>query len=255
MGRIKSVLESPILANVVGSLTLVATIIFGYLTLHPSGVAATPATDKAAAAIAQPHAPMALPIPFLIFAGAIGIGLLLPSWVALFKSAQATGPQPTQPIRPTRRVTLPAGVDLGPPRGAPERPATVSSVPALITAPEPEPDHSLIDVSPFELSAFFDQHLTPQAEKLLEPYLGKRLRLAATVVDIDVNRGGGRVYVYATIPDPGDPHWTGMHVHLYFDQNWKSRLLILKRGNPITAVGYIERAASRTITLENCGLD
>jgi hypothetical protein len=135
------------------------------------------------------------------------------------------------------------------------------SLPVLVAAPEPEEpekperDHSLIDVSPFELSAFFDQHLTPQAEKLLEPYLGRRLRLVATVVDVDVNRGGGRVYVYATIPDPSDPKWTGVHVHLYFDQNWKSRLLILKRGNPITAVGYIERAASRMITLDNCGLE
>jgi hypothetical protein len=127
------------------------------------------------------------------------------------------------------------------------------SLPAVVTALEPEPDHSLIDVSPFELSGFFDQHLTAQAMKLLEPYLGKRLRLTTTLVDVYVYEDG-HIYVYGTIPSPKDPTWIGMHVNFYFDKKWGSRLIVLKRGNPITAIGEIMEAKSKTIFLRHCEL-
>jgi len=124
---------------------------------------------------------------------------------------------------------------------------------SIVTTPEPELDHSLIDISPFELLAFFDQHLTPQAQKLLEPYLGRRLRVTATVVDSHVYEDG-RIYVYSTIPSPSEPKWIGINVHFYFGQNWGNRLLVLKRRKPITAIGEIWKIESKTIFLKHCEL-
>jgi hypothetical protein len=124
---------------------------------------------------------------------------------------------------------------------------------SIATTPETELDHSLIDISPFELLAFFDQHLSPQALKLLEPYRGKRLRLTATLFDVHVYEDG-RLYVYGTIPSPSDPKWIGVHVNFYLDKNWENRLLVLKRDKPITAIGEIWKVDSKTIFLNHCEL-
>ncbi len=139
-------------------------------------------------------------------------------------------------------------------RGKEQLPAAVA--PSVPIVAEPERDRSLIDVSPFEIVRLFDEHLTPQAQTLLEPYIGKRLRLTIKVSDARIYGSGPEMFysVHGTIPSPTDPNWVGVHVHLYFDANWKDRVLMLKRDKSITAIGEISEAGSRSITLQHCEL-
>jgi hypothetical protein len=85
----------------------------------------------------------------------------------------------------------------------------------------------------------------------LEPHLGRRLRLTATVVDSHVYEDG-RIHVYSMIPGPSDLKW--INVNFYFEKKWGNRLLVLKRDKPITAIGEIYEVKSKTIFLTHCEL-
>jgi hypothetical protein len=115
------------------------------------------------------------------------------------------------------------------------------------TSPERRP----IDASPFELAAFFDEHLTPHAEKLLEPYIGQRMRVTAKVMDVSIYTQS--VSVRALLEKP-ENEWRYMSVLFRFDLRWKDRMLLLKKDKMITAVGNIEQVESRVIILAQCEL-
>ncbi len=84
MSRIGAVAGSSTFGNIVGSLTLVATVVLGVLGLR---------SDQGPAA-ASGAAPMGFsPVHFwgfLVFAGVLGIGLSLPSWIALFRTPKGS---------------------------------------------------------------------------------------------------------------------------------------------------------------------
>lgn len=100
-----------------------------------------------------------------------------------------------------------------------------------------------VDVTPEYLASFYDQHMTIQANKLAEDYIGKWIKVAGRLGDVYPNQV---VFAYKTF---------GVVVFMYFDMNkWKDRLSILKRGSRIEVNGQIQRVNAFEVHLENCEL-
>lgn len=126
--------------------------------------------------------------------------------------------------------------------------------PSLPMVIPPDTDHQLVEVSPFELLGFFEDHLSPQARKLAEVYLGQRIPIYAKVHDVHVFRD--RANVYGSIENLADTQSARRQytVVLQFDLSLRDKLLILKRDQFISVVGEISNVEARVLTLSNCEL-
>lgn len=233
MGRLKGILGSPILANVVGAFTLVATIVGIYISTHPSSTA-LPASLSApdTAVVARPNMFTAMPPYLFIVTGVIGVGLLLPSWIALFRAAHS---RPTE----IRALALPR--------------TTSRIIVDPVSAPD-EQSHDSIDVSPFQLWGIYDQHLTHEARKLIDAYVRKRIQVAGTVIDVWEKRDGQtRVAITVLNPDQDSQRPNGA-VRCQFDASWKGRTLTLRRNAHIKLTGQVAEVDSLFIDLDHCEL-
>jgi hypothetical protein len=94
---------------------------------------------------------------------------------------------------------------------------------------------------------FFDEHTSIQAEKLVQPYLKKWMRIPNTVVYNINDRGDEGYRVSATISNDNGPL-----VHLYFDKRWNERISILRRGSTLAIIGQIVSVETHGLRLENC---
>lgn len=98
MSRIRTVAGSSVFGNIVGALTLIATLVLGVLGLR-SDQGQTAVRAVASIGIGSAHSVFFW--VFLVFAAALGIGLLLPSWIALFGTIRsATVARPALAIPP-----------------------------------------------------------------------------------------------------------------------------------------------------------
>ena len=83
MSKIGTVAGSSIFGNIIGALTLIATVGLGVLGLRSDqGQVSTSGVSSMETSSAHPYLFWAM----LVFAAAVGVGLLLPSWIALFES-------------------------------------------------------------------------------------------------------------------------------------------------------------------------
>ncbi len=126
-------------------------------------------------------------------------------------------------------------------------------------APSPAPrsreldadeDRIEIDVTPEHLWSLFEGRTGIQGESLVEPFIGKWMRLAGPLGDV------GRIsekwlqvtFRYGTQP-------MGKHVYIYVrDKRWIDRVVLLKIGDEIVVLGRIERVSAMEIRLDHCVL-
>lgn len=95
------------------------------------------------------------------------------------------------------------------------------------------------------LQDLFRDRTKIQAEKALEMYIGKWLKISGTLTDIDNNTlSGYKVHIQSQNPS----------IFLYFSRWEKRRLEILHKGDFITASGKITHINRNFITLERCEL-
>jgi hypothetical protein len=106
-------------------------------------------------------------------------------------------------------------------------------------------DKAIVNVTPRDLIKFFDDHVNAQAKKLLQAYIGQWMIVPdAEVINIHDVDYGARSMVS-----------TNANVVFTFNEDWKSRVLVLRKGAKITAVGQITGVmAGSTVELENCEL-
>jgi len=101
-----------------------------------------------------------------------------------------------------------------------------------------------------EQPAFFNQllkeHTSVQAETLLQPYLGKWMRLSSFTVD-DIDQHGTGHVLYGVSED-------GTRMTMFFDGRWAERILILRKGSRVDAVGQIYRVELLFLRINNCEL-
>lgn len=97
---------------------------------------------------------------------------------------------------------------------------------------------------------------TFQGSALLEPYLGKWMKVSGVMRDVSKSEAG----YFAQMTFERDPsldrtNWL-YHTALYmlFRESWIPRVLILKRGQKVTVIGQIDRVTSYDMQLGNCEL-
>jgi hypothetical protein len=108
----------------------------------------------------------------------------------------------------------------------------------------------VVDTTPEYLAGFFDEHTSIQAEKLVEAFIGKWIRLSGPLENVAA-RSKDEVTVFFTSETFGDI----MPVMVFNDRLTIENLRVLKRGNQITVVGQIQRVSSMDLKLENCELE
>jgi hypothetical protein len=139
---------------------------------------------------------------------------------------------------------------LSMPTPNPEAPAKADASPTPVAVQE---ERILLDVKPEYLVGFFKKYTTAQAQKLVETYIGKWVKISGTVKDVDRS---------VTLSDkPGDPTVDlstkssegSFRTAAYFkEQRWQDRALVLKPGDKITVFGRITRITWWGLTLEKC---
>jgi hypothetical protein len=107
-------------------------------------------------------------------------------------------------------------------------------------------DRPIVNVSPDDLLKFFKDHVHVQAKKLLEAYIGQWMVIDGAEVRDVFELPTGKVLI--TLNDA--------NACLTFNEDWKQRVSVLKKGSRIAAVGQINGviSAGTTVDLEPCEL-
>ena len=118
--------------------------------------------------------------------------------------------------------------------------------------PDPDPREFIPeDVTPDYLVGLFEQHTTVQAGKLLEPYIGRWMRVErARVNDVEAIGSGLDADLIVSFSNPVFP--TRICV---FKSDWKERLEGLRKGTYITVVGRLHQVSSGSVALQDCELE
>jgi hypothetical protein len=107
-------------------------------------------------------------------------------------------------------------------------------------------------ITPEYLLGFFSEHTAIQASKLIEPFIGKWLRIS-----------GNLSQILSSSPDRAQLTFSGRgvgddlaSVFMYFrDEGEVERLAILRRGDRLTVVGRITEINTVQIDLDDCELE
>ncbi len=97
------------------------------------------------------------------------------------------------------------------------------------------------------LAGLFQKNTEIRARQLLEPHRGKWMRASGKVADV------------SELPSakPEDRYFVSLEgtPTLHFNERHKDRVLALRKGDEITAVGKVARASSFSLALEECELE
>lgn len=130
--------------------------------------------------------------------------------------------------------------------------ATVSPLPETKQAPEViarvlEPDRIFIHVEPEYLMQFFKDHTEIQAQRLLEAYIGKWMKISAPVfnvgrslmddgITVTLHRGSDNTAIFS----------------MQFAARWKDLVIGLRRNDQFTAIGKVKHASRNTVSFADC---
>jgi hypothetical protein len=107
----------------------------------------------------------------------------------------------------------------------------------------------IVDVTPEELATLYKDHLTAQAERLAEPYIGKWMKISGQLWNLHKSSGGNSILV---IRGPGSGFWPILFLN--FMPEWESRVEVLRRDQNVSVVGKIDRISEDSLHLRDCEL-
>jgi hypothetical protein len=103
-----------------------------------------------------------------------------------------------------------------------------------------------VDSTPDHLMSFYREHTRIQADKLAEAYIGKWIKISASVNNVSAMSGGG---VTVTVKQtPMDL------IFLKFGSEWADRVAPMRREQNITVIGEIEEIRFDSLILISCEL-
>jgi len=109
----------------------------------------------------------------------------------------------------------------------------------------------LVDASPEYLVGLFKEHTSIQAEKLVEAFIGKWIRLSGPVGNVSA-RGEDK----ATVTFESNTLESAVVLMVFNGkQVVENHLRVLRKGDPITVIGQIRSVSSLFLDLENCELE
>ncbi len=135
-----------------------------------------------------------------------------------------------------------------------KRPIATEIRPVLKSAPNPtipakQEDRIFVNESPLFLTNCFDGHRTDlQARTLVEPYLNKWMtlsRVVVTDVHADDSIAWSEYIVFGDMQDDAK-------VVMYFDKEWADRIVILRRGSILDAIGQIDKVHLGAVRFKHC---
>jgi len=125
-------------------------------------------------------------------------------------------------------------------------PGVTPSIPASL--PRSEADRVVVRHSPEDILGLFKGLTDVQAQRLIEPYIGKWLEVLGDVADIQLS---GNAYLVGFSYSHGTPY----NVTMTFEKDkWGDRLPNLKPNDPIRVLGRIGGVSRVTIVLDHCDL-
>jgi len=103
-----------------------------------------------------------------------------------------------------------------------------------------------VDVDVNYIHRLFHTHTDVQARQLVKPYLGKRMSVSGTIMDVlpPLDDGGGRIHL--------QPDGSTSLSSLRFDKEWSGHLHTLHKGARLNVVGRIYNIDRSGVDLENC---
>jgi hypothetical protein len=115
-------------------------------------------------------------------------------------------------------------------------------------------DRVFLDKTPPDLAEIFNANISVKAEKLIEPFIGKWMKVWGSISNISRYKDGS-CFVYIRYLNKPEDAWSKMTMAvLEFDARWNDRLSILDGGENITAIGEIERIGYQEVKLIKCEL-
>lgn len=132
---------------------------------------------------------------------------------------------------------------------------TISTGEESISVGELPDGRTIVDVTPEYLTGLFDDHTDIQAERLIEAFIGKWMRVSGPVGNVSSITEGKAVVRFPN-SSSGDPYGF-LNVTMYFNDESviDNRLRILQKGDRIQVVGQIRRVSSAWVELEDCELE
>jgi len=152
--------------------------------------------------------------------------------------------------RKTTRQGRPINAGIFNPVTQPIREEPVSEKPARKEAvADQEERRVFVNVPPDYLMKFFEDHTQILATRLVEPYVGKWIKISAPVFNVSArkNSAGEQTMTVAL----HRPKSTILFM-LAFGSQWADVLTILRKDDLFTAIGKIEAVDRTSITLVDC---
>lgn len=120
----------------------------------------------------------------------------------------------------------------------------------VATAPSPSlaPEREFVDVTPEELMQMCHEHMDIQAQRLVQPYKGKWMKVSGRINNIRSSSDESAQVTF--IRDTG-----GLirDFYMYFKgTKWVERLAVLTRGNSVVVIGKITEISGICVTLQDC---
>jgi hypothetical protein len=100
--------------------------------------------------------------------------------------------------------------------------------------------------APRELCSVYQDHISVQADKLAEVYIGKWLRVSGTLDDVHHQQDGIHVSLVEYLQPPA--------IHATFHDSAGPHLFHLQRNSPISLIGQIKSISAYNVFLGNCEL-
>lgn len=115
---------------------------------------------------------------------------------------------------------------------------------------QPPSERIFVDKTPQELTKIFKTYIDAQAEKLIQPYMGKWLRIAGPVQNASQISGKfWQVFLHLE-----SDSMFGIQIVLYFANTWTEHLSLISRGTNINVIGRISKISSGELDLQACEL-
>jgi hypothetical protein len=138
-------------------------------------------------------------------------------------------------VEPRDNIVLPTAPTII--RQADERAPEISSPTVL------EDNRVVVGTNPERLCAFFKDATTAQGKRLVQPYIGKWMRVSGKVSNVGDSHISFRNFGVA-----------GVLIIMFFDDKWSDRISVLEMGTTVTVLGQIREIDVLGLQLRNCEL-
>lgn len=119
---------------------------------------------------------------------------------------------------------------------------------------QPLSERLFVAKSPQELTGFFKDLIDVQAEKLIQPYIGKWLKISGQVSNASHHADMLKLWQVFVFVKNEDKRYPDIQIALYFSDTWTERLSLITRDTNITVQRRINKVSSHGLELHACEL-